>query len=112
MSEEMPPTDDRIDTIRYVLTEHPQHCFTADDIAEVVRFARIPGPEGYADEELMAVVRLGDGRFVAMEGWCDTTGWDCRSGLDATLHDSEEDAWLNGIGTDARATIEREEQGA
>jgi len=107
MSEEM--TDERIDNIRYVPSEHPQPCFTADDIAEVVRFALIPGPEGYADEDLTAIVRLKDGRYVAMEGGCDTTGWDCRSFVDATLHDTEEDAWLNGITQDGRAAIEQEE---
>lgn len=112
MSDEMKPSDDRLDTISYVMSEHPQPCFTADDIAEVVRYALIPGPEGYADEELTAVVRLKDGRFVAIEGACDTTGWDCQAHLDATLHDTEEDAWLNGITQDGRAAIEREERGS
>ena len=106
----MSTTDDRIDTISYVMSEHPQPCFTADDIAEVVRFAVVGGD--WAEEDLMAIVRLEDGRFVAMEGACDTTGWDCQAHLDATLHDTVEDAWMNGLTQDARAAIEREEQSA
>lgn len=27
------------------------------------------------------LVKLCDGRYAALEGWCDYTGWDCGSGL-------------------------------
>lgn len=101
--------DERMAAITSALSYHPQ-IFAAEDIAEVLRFALIPGD--YAEEMVLAVVRLNNGRFVAMDGSCDTSGWDCQSWLDATLHDTEEDAWSNGITQDGRSAIEREEQGA
>lgn len=101
--------DERMNAITHALSWHPQ-TFAAEDVAEVLRFALDPGD--WAEETVVAVVRLNDGRFAAMEGACDTTGWDCRSWLDADVFNSEEDAWLNGITQDGRALIEREEQGA
>jgi hypothetical protein len=36
-----------------------------------------------SDEPSFAwIVELKDGRFVAVEGWHDCTGWDCQSGCD------------------------------
>jgi hypothetical protein len=36
----------------------------------------------YAETELAGVVVLKDGRRFSVTAWCDTTGWDCRSGLE------------------------------
>jgi hypothetical protein len=34
------------------------------------------------------VLRLKDGRFAYIEGWCDTTGWGCQDGVETTLYDA------------------------
>lgn len=35
-------------------------------------------------------LRLRDGRFVYAEGWCDYTGWDCKSSMESTIVDGGE----------------------
>ena len=45
--------------------------------------------EGEKDEDDWRwIVRLTDGRFALVVGWCDYTGWDCQSGAEAFFHDS------------------------
>jgi hypothetical protein len=53
-------------------------------------------------------VRLTNGRYAAVEGACDYTGFDCQAELTATVHDTQDDTWLN-ITRDGRSMIEREE---
>jgi hypothetical protein len=61
--------------------------------------------------DLAAIVLLSDGRIAAFEGGTGCyTGWSCQASLDVTFHTTVEDAWLNGIGTDSRALIERTEK--
>jgi hypothetical protein len=38
------------------------------------------------------VVKLTDGRFAFIQGWCDYTGWDCQSNAFATVHDSPQES--------------------
>lgn len=112
MSERNPSADkaEVLAEIGYALTYNPSEHLTIEGIAEVVRGAvynsRDDGGDG---DDLAAIVRLGSGRYAALEGWADYTGWDCQSGLEVSLHDTAEDAWLHGIGTDSRALIERAE---
>lgn len=56
--------------------------FQPDDIETVIKFDSY-SPEGYGSIELWSLVSLKDGRFGAIVGGCDTTGWDCRGQLDA-----------------------------
>jgi hypothetical protein len=35
----------------------------------------------YAETTVHALVRLHDGRWAGVHGWCDTTGWDCQAGV-------------------------------
>ena len=63
--------------------------FGPDDIAEVLASWEESGD--YAEWSGCAALRLIDGRFALVSGWCDTTGWGCQDGTDAqvaaTLHD-------------------------
>lgn len=34
-------------------------------------------------------LRLKDGRYAYLTGWCDTTGWGCQDGIDITFYDSD-----------------------
>lgn len=55
-----------------------------------------------------AVALLVDGRFAAIEGDHDYTGWSCQAGTSVTVHATAEEAWLN-VTADGRAMIERQE---
>jgi hypothetical protein len=33
------------------------------------------------------LLKLKDGRFAYIEGWCDTTGWGCQDGVETTIFD-------------------------
>ena len=48
-------------------------------------------PEGYGSVDIAATFTLVDGRFGALTGWCDTTGWDCQAGADWYEADTEEE---------------------
>ena len=55
--------------------------FNGDDIALVEEFDYSTG--SYAEEEFSCLVTLKDGRRFRMSGSCDTSGWDCQSGVSA-----------------------------
>jgi hypothetical protein len=81
----------------------------ATEVAEIMRIGTHDRSDGsYDDWAYAAVVRLTNGKFAALSGGYDYTGWSCQAGLEGTIHDSEEQAWLN-LGTDDRAMIERAE---
>lgn len=44
-------------------------------------------PEGVASWEGGFLLRLKDGRYAYLEGWCDTTGWGCQDGIGILLFD-------------------------
>lgn len=44
----------------------------------------IRSPDGYGSAELALILRTVDGKWALLEGWCDTTGWDCQA--DAEFH--------------------------
>lgn len=48
--------------------------FTREDVAEALHIYE-DGGHSYAEWEGVVVVRLRDGRFAALSGWCDTSGW-------------------------------------
>jgi len=53
---------------------------TEDRIRDVV-WLTADSIEGYASVDMACVVTLIDGTFAICEAWCDTTGWDCGSGV-------------------------------
>jgi hypothetical protein len=52
---------------------------TPDRIARVDR-SYVNGGD-YAETDLAALVELVDGGWATVVAWCDTTGWDCQSGV-------------------------------
>ena len=37
------------------------------------------------------LLKLKDGRFAYIEGWCDTTGWGCQDGVETTIYGAQPD---------------------
>lgn len=48
--------------------------FTRADVAEIVAM-HDGSTRGYGEWSGFAVVRMNDGRYASLHGWCDTTGW-------------------------------------
>lgn len=76
--------------------------FTIGDVAEVCESSIRCGD--YAEESLVALIRLKDGRYAAMDGGCDTTGWDCQSWCDIRIG-SYSDVMRYGFDDDARRRL-------
>lgn len=55
----------------------PLDDMSAERIAEVLHLYA-DSPEGFADIDFFAVVRLTDGQHAVSEAWADTTGFDCQ----------------------------------
>lgn len=53
-----------------------------------VHYAWGHSPEGWGSWTGGFILELKDGRFVTIEGWCDTTGWGCQDGVTATFSDT------------------------
>lgn len=77
--------------------------YTLSDLTESLRSANFDvtlleqvvrawgrSPEGYGSWEGGFVLKLCDGRFAYLSGWCDTTGWGCQDGAELTFADSLE----------------------
>ena len=63
---------------------NPQDNFNIDDIHVVIAVW-----EGQNDVDSWRwILRLNTGKYAFLVGWCDYTGWDCRSGADSLLADS------------------------
>ena len=77
--------------------------FTDADIADVIGASVVYGD--YAETDIVVLVRLNDGRYAQASAWCDTTGWDCRSGASGSIHDTQEQAWA-AIGDEGRDRLE------
>lgn len=60
--------------------------------------------KNYADGEptYYALIELTGGRWAAVEGWHDYTGWDCQAGCTWNVASTRDDAWLLGFGDEAR----------
>ena|SRR2546421_8420577 len=83
-----------------------------DDIAETVRFhVRFngsdwqPGDGAGTELELVAVLRLLDGRWASVEAWNDYTGWGCQDGSDVRIGDSEEQVIRHGLSAEGRRAL-------
>lgn len=62
-------------------------------------------PEGYGSVNLAFLGRLNDGRWVTCVAWCDTSGWDCRSGSDWRIFDTRNGAVAFGLDKESRARL-------
>lgn len=73
-------------------------------IAEVEHFEAV-SPDGWSSREFLAIIRLLDGSYVVVSSWCDTTGWDCRSGGAFTRHPDREHAERFGLDDEQRGRL-------
>jgi hypothetical protein len=90
------------------LSENPQD-FTVDDIAQTLAVF-----EGENEEEDWRwILRLNDGQFVALQGGCDYTGWDCQSSASSTRYPTIAEALGHFKDqTDVWASLDRQLAGA
>lgn len=58
------------------------------DVIESVLAAWGESTEGYGEWSGGFVMKLKDGSFAYMTGWCDTTGWGCQDGATITYYKS------------------------
>lgn len=66
------------------LNQH-EHGFTKADVAECLAAW---GDRGDYDEWTGGfLLRLRDGHFAYLSGWCDTTGWGCQDGISVLVRD-------------------------
>lgn len=79
-----------------------------DDITPA-RIARVDASfvdeREYAETSLAALVELTDGSWAAVMAWCDTTGWDCQSGVEWKWAPTRELAISHGLDNAARAEM-------
>lgn len=103
------PTRDEADLIE-ALEYHGDDVVNEGTAAALVRYGSAESKAYPGDNwDYAAIVRLTSGRFAALSGGYDYTGWSCQAGLSITVHNTEQEAWLN-LPTDDRAMIERAEE--
>jgi hypothetical protein len=63
---------------------NPQNVIKEEEILDII--AEVPG----MNDELQWywVLELTEGRTGLIVGWCDYTGWDCRSAITVSVHQS------------------------
>lgn len=67
--------------------------FGREDVARIVRMKKEDGD--YAEITLAGIFKLKDGRYAAVTGGCDTTGWDCQASNRMVVSKTLKDAiWL------------------
>lgn len=78
--------------------------YTVDDLAESLQRVKLSAPvetvlcawgkseEGYGEWSGGFVLRLKNGEFAVLTGWCDTTGWGCQDGAEVSVYPSEKEA--------------------
>lgn len=68
--------------------EYNPQLFTVEDVSKVLAVY-----EGENDgDDWRWVLRLNDGRFAFLQGWCYYTGWDCQSDANSQFADTPEAA--------------------
>jgi len=58
-----------------------------------------------AEQKLAGIIRSPDGAFFAVEGSCDTTGWDCQASLSIQRFGSFDDAHALGLTDEGRRIL-------
>lgn len=74
------------------------------DVAECISAGNRSGD--YAETSVVAVLRMKDGRFALLTGWCDTTGWGCQDGGSVQYADTQ-DAVMRLLSDDDREILEK-----
>lgn len=70
--------------------------FVMADIVELAGYS-VESPSGYSELDIDIYGRLRDGRWFSFNAWCDTTGWDCQSGGDASVAATRADIECFGL---------------
>lgn len=60
--------------------------FTRSDVAKI--FAAVIEYGCHNEADCYGLFQLKDGRYLSVEAWCDTTGWDCQAGTVKTVASS------------------------
>lgn len=75
--------------------------FNPENIASVSLWYVDEGDYG-PEHSAAGLFIMEDGTYTVYTGWCDTTGWDCRSDARFTFHETYEDAVRYGLGDEER----------
>ena len=62
-------------------------------------------PEGYGSTDMHGLGQLRDGRWVALEGWADTTGWGCQCGATIYVAGDREQVVKYGVTQEQAAAL-------
>lgn len=72
----------------YDFTESMDRSTIVPDLIESVVAAWGSSEEGYGQWSGGFIMKLKDGRFAYLTGWCDTTGWGCQDGASISYFES------------------------
>lgn len=86
-----------------VYDRSPVADITRDRIARIVAVDVTEGD--YAETNLALMVELTDGTWATCMAWCDTTGWDCQSGVEWKWARTRADAVFSGLDREARRRL-------
>lgn len=75
------PRDEALEELKYAMHSNPGTGRNVEDISRVLASWYVP-PQSYDGRSGIWLVEFADGARVSMFGWHDSSGWDCRSGLD------------------------------
>ncbi len=73
---------------RYDFSESMDRATITPDKIESIIAAWGTNDGGYAEWSGGFVMKLKDGRYAYLTGWCDTTGWGCQDGAEITYYES------------------------
>ena len=73
---------------RYDFSESMDRATITPDKIDSVIAAWGESTEGYGEWSGGFVMKLKDGTYAYLTGWCDTTGWGCQDGADITYYDT------------------------
>ena len=71
----------------------------------VIRHGFADSPEGWASRDACFVMETPDGHWIVAAGWCDTTGWDCRSDSEVKEFTTYDDAVRWGLTDEQRREL-------
>ncbi len=80
-------------TIPSSLLDGYQHNTQTDWTFKDLKTVALDIDDGNDETSYTWIVEMMDGRWAAIRGWHDYTGWDCRSGLTTEWYKTKEDAF-------------------
>lgn len=92
-----------LDELASAIREHAAP-FAIEDVASVEDGWKLDNGD-YASTDIEGVVVLKDGRRFKVTGWCDTTGWDCRSGLECEVRRRLDQRTIDDLDPGIRETV-------